>query len=205
MGPSPLHKAQLRSALKNLPPFAGSLRCLWCRSMLYCMLGRKAHSLTLLLCLKENSWSVLIGQIRVWIWLMYTFKNFFNYLYVCWSVCCVCSWVWVPSKASGIQVLEAGVADSCKPPRCVLVAEVGFSAQAVHTPHCLIISAAPMWSALAAKMYSSSETVFKLHFWIELRTPYIKCMRLECFWLGSSGMDIFTFIEWDILKRGTEI
>lgn len=47
-------------------------------------------------------------------------------------------------------------------PCCVLVAEMGLSAQAMYTPHCLVISAAPMWSALAAKMYSSSETVFKL-------------------------------------------
>lgn len=92
MGPSPLHKAQLRSALKNLPPFAGSLRCLWCRSMLYCMLGRKAHSLTLLLCLKENSWSVLIGQIRVWIWLMYTLLSKISLIMcMCAGLCVVCA------------------------------------------------------------------------------------------------------------------
>lgn len=81
---------------------------------------------------------------------------------ICAGVCVVCALGCAcPQRAvaSGSLELELQIVVNC--PSCVLVAEMGFSAQAMYTPHCLVLSAAPMWSALAAKMYSSSETVFK--------------------------------------------
>lgn len=97
---------------------------------------------------------------------MYTLlsKNAYSLIMcMCAGLCVVCTLgCGCPQRPVAARSLEQELQIVVSRPRCVLVAEVGFSAQAVHTPHCLVISAAPMWSALAVKMYSSSETVFKL-------------------------------------------